>query len=100
MPDADDVHNQPIIEHLIQNPGRADADPVDGVFSAECDATARQWLVGQQVKGSSDALLIAAGQLPEVRVARSANAARAASTCADSKLNFESVIADRGRSHR
>ncbi len=61
MPDADDVHSQPIIEHLIQNPVRADADPVDGVFAAECHAIARQWLVGQQVKGSSDALLIAAG---------------------------------------
>ena len=65
MPDADDVHNQSIIEHLIQNPVRADADPVDGVFAAECNATARSRFIGQQINGGSDALLVAAGQLPD-----------------------------------
>ncbi len=65
MPDADDVHNQPIIEHLIENPVRADADQVDGVFSAERDATVRSRFVGQQVNCGSDALLVAARQLPD-----------------------------------
>ncbi len=65
MSDADDVHYQAVIEHLIQNPVRADAYPVDGVFSAECDATVRSRFIGQQVNGGSDALLVAAGQLPD-----------------------------------
>ncbi len=65
MADADDVHNQPIIECLIENRVRADAYPVNGVFSAECDATFRSRLVSQQVIGGSDALLVVAGQLPD-----------------------------------
>ncbi len=62
MPDADDVDKQDVVEHFVNNPVIAHAHPVHGVLTCQCNAGRRAGLLGKELDGGSNALLVAALQ--------------------------------------
>jgi hypothetical protein len=61
--DTDHLHHQHLIEHLIHDAVIPDTHPVDTGFSLKGNAAGRSWILGQQINGGTDALLITPLQL-------------------------------------
>ena len=62
MPHADDLDQQSVVIDLVDNPVVPDAHTVDRIFARQRYAARRSGLIGKQIYGGSDALLIVTGQ--------------------------------------
>jgi hypothetical protein len=63
MANTDHLHHQHLIEHLVNDAVIPDTHPVDTGFSLKGNAAGRWWILGQQINGGTDALLITPLQL-------------------------------------
>jgi hypothetical protein len=58
VPDLDDLDDETVVEYLVGDPVVADPHPICMRLADDADAPRGPWLVGEEVDGSSDALLL------------------------------------------
>ncbi len=62
VPDSNDVDEETVVKHFVDDPVHADSDPVSVIFSGELRATWRPRVVGEEIDRRSHSLLFSAGQ--------------------------------------
>lgn len=62
MPDADDLNEQDIVVHLVEDPVDANSHPVGGPLTRHGDAAGRARGLGKQIDGCPDPLLFLSRQ--------------------------------------